>query len=100
MLEKKRIFFFCLPEEQGFSLVLTMSSCFVATWCSDTDGGMGGVVCDHGVLTVFKIPEQEPAGSRRGGQHQSLQEGDCASHTALERETEKSQRRKIMRIEE
>lgn len=52
--------------------MLMMSSCFVATWCSHTDGGVGGAVCDHGVLTVFKVPEQDPAGSQRGGQHQFL----------------------------
>lgn len=65
--ENKSCFFFCSPVEQEFSLVLMMS--FVATWCSDTDGGMGRVVCDHGVLTVFKVAEQDPAGSQRGGQH-------------------------------
>lgn len=62
-----------------------MSSCFVVTWCRDTDGGMAGVLYGHGVLTVFKVPEQDPAGSQRGGQHQSLQERDCVSHTALKK---------------
>lgn len=99
MLEEKRIFF-CSPEEQEFSLVLTMSCCFVDTWCSDIDGSMEGVVCDHGVLTMFKVAEQDPAGSQRGGQHQSLQEGNYDSHTALKRETKESKRRKIVRIRE
>lgn len=80
--------------------MLMMSSCFVGTWCSDTDGGVGRAVCDHGVFTVFKVPEQDPAESQRGGQQQSLQERDSESHTALKRETKKSQRRKIMRIRE
>lgn len=52
--EEEKDFLFGPPEEQEFSLVLMMSSCFVGTWCSDTDGGVGRAVCDHGVLTVFK----------------------------------------------
>lgn len=37
-------------------------------------------MCDQGVLTVCKAPEHGPAGTQRGGQHQSLQEGDSESH--------------------